>query len=571
MCPIAIPGYTTGGLTCPVGTYAKEGSFDCELCKPGMDCSVTTDRGDSGSACVPSQYQLGGSPACKACPKNYECPFGETIARCPIFSYSLAGERMCKPCPDGQDCQDSVPAPCPNNVCAVSQSDDPVDCIVGYYSMPLTMTCTPCPKGHYCAAKSTTPTKCAAGKYAPEGVGTCTACPDEYYSKEGAEYCSPIPPGYYLDTAKALTVCPHKTFSRWGETTCSTCPDGFLCPQQSGYGYVWQHSCPRGSWCKAGVQTKCPAGTFGSMERGKDASVCVDCPPGYNCYEGTANFELVPCPKGGYCPSGKSVIACPAGTFNDDLYGKSLADCKTCPIGHTCSSETKDGGTLCAEGYYCPRGAGAISYPCPAGTHGNSQTGKKDMNECLPCPPGHYCPEGSASPTKAPKGYFTPLSGMPSLESLYLCPPKHYCDQEGMVTYKGNFCQAGYVCPAGSKSAQEVACPEGTFSDRRDLHDTKHCEICPQGYSCTSASTSTNNKITSCPQHRYCPEGTKTSKIPLCPPGTYAPFTNAKSQYDCLPCPPGSYCEGTETSGTANGPTDCPKGYFCPPGTKYAD
>jgi hypothetical protein len=39
-CPLAISGYITGGLDCPAGTYAPEGSFDCELCKPGMDCSV---------------------------------------------------------------------------------------------------------------------------------------------------------------------------------------------------------------------------------------------------------------------------------------------------------------------------------------------------------------------------------------------------------------------------------------------------------------------------------------------------------------------------------------------------
>ena len=104
-------------------------------------------------------------------------------------------------------------------------------------------------------------------------------------------------------------------------------------------------------------------------------------------------------------------------------------------------------------GYYCPRGAGAITYPCPAGTHGNSMTAKKDANECIPCPPGHYCPEGSGSPTVSPIGYYTPLSGMPSLASLYMCPPKHYCPNTAMTTYKGYFCTEGYVCPAGSTTA----------------------------------------------------------------------------------------------------------------------
>lgn len=198
------------------------------------------------------------------------------------------------------------------------------------------MTCKACPKGHYCENDGTTmPVICPGGKYANEGEATCSDCPDEFYSKAGSEYCSPIPPGYKYKSDKTdIEVCPHKTYSRWGEDTCSTCPDGYLCPQQSGNGWNWHNSCPRGSWCKEGVETKCAAGKFGIMERGKTADVCVDCPPGYNCLEGTADFVKVPCPKGGYCEAGKTVVPCPAGTFNDELYARSLADCKTCPIGH---------------------------------------------------------------------------------------------------------------------------------------------------------------------------------------------------------------------------------------------
>lgn len=364
------------------------------------------------------------------------------------------------------------------------------------------MTCTACPKGHYCPNQSTTlPVKCIGGTYANEGEITCEVCPEQYYSLEGQEYCSPVPPGYRINDANdGITVCLHKTYSQWGEETCTTCPDGFLCPQQSEYGYNFQNSCPKGSYCIGGTQTKCPAGKFGTMERAKsEADGCATCPPGYNCYEGTSNFELVPCPKGGYCEAGKTVIACPPGTFNNDLYGRSKNDCKTCPIGHECKEESVDQGTLCPEGYFCPRGSEINQYPCPAGTHGNSQTGKKDINECLPCPPGHYCPEASAKPTLVPKGYYSSLTGMPSLESLYKCPPTYFCPNEGMVTYKGFFCEAGYVCPAGSISAQEVPCPEGTFSDRRDLLDTKHCDICPKGFSCQAGSTSGNAKIEACP------------------------------------------------------------------------
>ena len=244
------------------------------------------------------------------------------------------------------------------------------------------MTCTPCPKGHYCAGTgstpgsptnmATTPVKCAGGTYADMGQAECTACPSEYYSKEGSEYCSPIPPGYKYKADKSnIEVCPHKTYSYWGSDSCATCPDGYLCPQQTGNGYLWQNSCPKGSWCKAGVETKCAAGKFGTQERGTSNAVCEDCPPGYNCLEGTADFEKMPCPKGGYCEKGKTVVACPTGTFNNDLYGKSVADCKTCPLGYSCGTEDA-GGTICAEGYYCPRGIASPGLPCPAGTHGNS-------------------------------------------------------------------------------------------------------------------------------------------------------------------------------------------------------
>jgi hypothetical protein len=324
----------------------------------------------------------------------------------------------------------------PDAACAdPAQPDIPASCAPGYYSIAHDVTCFPCPKGHYCEnAATATPVKCAAGTFADEGQSTCGECPNEYYAMAGSEYCSPIPPGYKLTTAGTfpsyttytITACPHKTYSRWGEKDCADCPDGYLCPQQSADGYLWQNSCPRGSYCKKGVEIKCPAGKYGTKERASLVADCEDCPPGYNCLEGTGDFELVPCPKGGYCEKGKTVVACPAGTFNDDLYGRSIADCKSCPIGQTCAAEAT-GGTLCPATSYCPRGSLAGSIKCPAGTHGNSQTGKKDMTECLPCPPGHYCPEGSATPTPAPAGKYTPLIGMPDLASLYKCPPTFYC------------------------------------------------------------------------------------------------------------------------------------------------
>ena len=136
-----------------------------------------------------------------------------------------------------------------------STPDAYVQCQPGYYSQPLDFVCKPCPKGHYCPnAATTVPVKCAGGTYADEGLVTCDTCPGDYYSLEGSEYCSPVPAGYKINASNdGLEICPHKYYSRWGETTCTICVDGFLCPEGSELGDDWHNSCPRGSYCVAGV------------------------------------------------------------------------------------------------------------------------------------------------------------------------------------------------------------------------------------------------------------------------------------------------------------------------------
>ena len=130
-------------------------------------------------------------------------------------------------------------------------------------------------------------------------------------------------------------ICPHQTYSMWGENTCSTCPDGWLCTKGHNYPYDWAYSCPKGSYCAAGVQTKCPKGYFGVMERATtQADGCFLCPAGYDCQAGTEHFLQVPCPLGYYCPASKAYAhPCPSGTYGENLFGRSLADCVTCAVG----------------------------------------------------------------------------------------------------------------------------------------------------------------------------------------------------------------------------------------------
>lgn len=271
-----------------------------------------------------------------------------------------------------------------------------------------------------------------------------------------------------------------------------------------------------------------------------------------------------PCPRGHYCVGATSSIAptspyaCPKGYYNDKLYGKSIADCQLCPAGHQCNVGQPDRGVICNEQDYCPRGSYPGQYPCPIGTYGGNMTGKTDVSQCVVCPPGHFCPEGSLGPTRAPKGTYQPNQGVGDLRAMYLCPPGFYCPLEAMVSYKGLPCQEGYYCPAGSSNAQQEPCPAGTWSDRKGLHDKLHCLACPKGWQCDTAATSKNGRMTQCPVNHYCPEGTSLGESVKCPSGTYNSDQMGKSLDDCIPCEPGTYCLA------GAGKTPCAKGHYCP-------
>lgn len=87
---------------------------------------------------------------------------------------------------------------------------------------------------------------------------------------------------------------------------------------------------------------------------------CSICPAGFYCLAGTDDYKLNPCPRGYYCPVFTEIPQeCPRGTYNDELYGKTVADCKICLMGKECDVATKDQGKTCAKGYFCPLG----SYP----------------------------------------------------------------------------------------------------------------------------------------------------------------------------------------------------------------
>ena len=63
-----------------------------------------------------------------------------------------------------------------------------------------------------------------------------------------------------------------------------------------------------------------------------------------------------------------------------------LSRCRVCP---TSASVLR----YCPPGYFCPEGTGARNQnPCPAGTYTDDVQGLISLEQCRPCPVGHYCP-----------------------------------------------------------------------------------------------------------------------------------------------------------------------------------
>lgn len=146
------------------------------------------------------------------------------------------------------------------------------------------------------------------------------------------------------------------------------------------------------------------------------------------------------------------------------------------------------------------------------------------MKDCLKCPAGFYCPEGTSDPVPCPPGSFNPLEGQDELADCRECYAGKACTQvalrapdvdcmQGWVTASNSpqphallilwtcvlilpslslsfwpICLNlnRFVCPPGSSkpNAPTNACPPGTLSNRTDLTDHSQCQQCPARYAC---------------------------------------------------------------------------------------
>lgn len=238
-------------------------------------------------------------------------------------------------------------------------------------------------------------------------------------------------------------MCAGTFSAQVGQVICSPCPRGTICP---GFGRVDPALCPAGYICS----------------RNGLAAPNIRCPPGFYCSPGTltgdpfrndTTLRPYPCQPGSYCLGG---------------------------VGH---DEVVKGDYLyaqpCTPGFYCEAGC---TNPLGSGL----------------CPKGFVCPEGTAVPQPAPKGFSAGTTGTvkpavclpgfysPVVEAVdcYPCPPGTSCEAEGM--------SVADICPPGTyRSLLEidglpcVACPQGTWSKNWQLREKGECITCPTGTVCS--------------------------------------------------------------------------------------
>ena len=196
----------------------------------------------------------------------------------------------------------------------------------------------------------------------------------------------------------------------------------------------------------------------------------VPCPKGMYCHPGTAVNEMnqknfstpQPCFESMYCPEGSAepsgVSDCPAGFYCP--FGRKLM----CPVGTFCSR----------EGHWDPM-------PCSPGTF-NGQIGQK---RCAPCARGFICPGfGRIDPAPCPAGYVCSRQGLSAPNVR--CPPGFYCPSGSATSdpFRNDTTLRPYPCDAGSY------CLGGVGSNMIVKASFFYAQPCIEGFYCELASES---------------------------------------------------------------------------------
>ncbi|KAF6119825.1 hypothetical protein HJG60_010211 [Phyllostomus discolor] len=573
------PATATGGK-CPAGSFCPKGSSEPIPCPPGSFCATSGLSTPTGS-CQAGYFCAGGAATptpedkltralcppgtfCQAagpCPQGHYCPRGSAMPQpCPPGTFSthvkLGSEAACSPCPPGHYC-DSPGLTSPSGLCS------PGFFCLGRALIPNSslgdQTGGPCPAGHFCPPGTVTPRPCPAGTHS---------------SLAAQGHCEPCPEGFF---------CLANTSSVVG----NECPAGHYCPVSTSFA----------------SQFPCPRGTYKPQRRGVQQSDCIPCEPGneastVSCLgwqqclgpvvqgstalgdhlsqipqmgsQETSALQATFVPRAAPGPLRAPQVMCgPAGSFLPFSGAISLDNCQPCPAGWFCSQAgLSSPEAACEGGWFCP--SASVSGHSP-GTL---------------CPTGHFCPQGSLEPWLCSPGKYQDEPGQTVCKT---CPAGKFCpfgiQGPGARLIWPVDCPPGYYCPLGTWSPTQHPCPRGTFRERPGAHSPEDCRPCPAGQFCSDSGTGKRFPDGPCAAGYYCPPG-QTSATPSsfqCPRGFYCPegssqpracesgtFQPQEAKGFCEPCPAGFYCEASGTGATANGPSLCLRGYFCPLGSHSA-
>ncbi|XP_033646870.1 uncharacterized protein LOC117306372 isoform X1 [Asterias rubens] len=621
-CPIGSYGNDTGLKT----------SSECPLCDPGWFCPTTGLTSPGTPCFAGFYCTLGatnGNPDGEAfgykCPEGHYCPTGTPVpVPCVPGTYNpdvgKDDQSDCKACDGGYYCQyDGQP-----NVTAM--------CNEGFYcsgnaSIPNPedgVTGDICPIGHYCPKGIDRPLPCLNATYMNRtGAAECLDCPAGSYCTQG-DRPDPCPAGYYcpMGTGFDTRPCPEGTYgaseSLRTESECSACTGGSYCDTPGmdsvtadcdpgffclsgvdvrtpngidnlGFGGICQagYKCPQGS----AAEIPCYAGSYAGQAQMDDCDIC---PEGKYC----ENITVVPsdCPAGHYCPDGTEFsdqYPCQPGTYNNATGQGNVTSCKYCPPGWFCESAgLVEPSGQCDPGFYCNGGSDEkrpfdegelVSLPTSGYLFPNDTCHPTfdcvcpafDMSTGGLCGPGYYCPIGSPAAQNCRGGMYCETPGLE--EPTGNCSAGFYCNHTSTVPDQ-YICPAGHYCEVGT--AVPTPCPEGMFSRTEMNTGLNNCENCTagsycegegnvepdaectMGYYCPGGQTSATPSDLKCPRGYSCPQGSWEPQ--LCDNGTYQ---GQLAQGECDICPGGSYCDPYEVGPVIN-PSNCPQGYYCPPGTR---
>ncbi|XP_070826889.1 multiple epidermal growth factor-like domains protein 11 isoform X1 [Chaetodon trifascialis] len=482
-------------LPCPTGEYQPNlGSDSCIPCRPGFYC----------------EEAIVGEPW--PCPPHSFCPAGTMVPQpCPNGTYThsnqggLQEERECLPCPPGNFCRAGrIQGVCAAGYLCVSGSADftPQGPMSNLSQCQWGMQCAgPCPPGFFCPEGTGVAELCPANTFrsSPGGASLqdCLPCPPQHWCKPGEPALHLCPAGHYCDGVPGSDFsrgteprpCPLYTYrsspGAGSKGDCLSCPPGSHC-NSTGLTHYSSSPCPPGFWCiGSGPPTLCPAGTKRPLPGAASPSQCEPCTGGTFCPNpratGEPNVEGIPCRASYQCPMGAvSERLCRAGSY----CGPQTAEPQVCPEGYFCPEGSHSYHTpnhICPFPYYCPANSSDMK-SCDGGSMPVNTSGLRGSKSscCSVCDGGTYRP------------YLSPI------QQCLPCPPGYFCPP-GTDHYKSNPCPLGYVCPMGS--TQPRPCPPGSFGNLTHAEATRGCHPCPAGtfnhlpaqkacFPCGSSSTS---------------------------------------------------------------------------------